>query len=84
MYKLIDGEICNVEKIEVVEIQNIIDATLAKAQPYIDGIASCSKQMEYCDAQINLYRAEISNLTEALDKELCRAIAPEKASILGF
>lgn len=83
-YKIVDGQLCKVEVIDAKEAQNIVEAALAKVEPLIGGIASCDAQIKKCEEQKARYKSEINNLTANLDKELFKAVSPEKATLLGF
>ena len=76
-YKVIDGVLY--KSVDTTGLHSQIDKVINEIQPYKDGIKQCEDQITQYNNQINTIIAN-----SGLDKEVVKAVAPDKANLLGF
>lgn len=76
-YKVIDGVLY--QEVDTTEIKERLETVVESVTPYKTGIEQCREQIKKYEEQISTIIAN-----SGLEKEVVRAIDPEKASFLGW
>lgn len=76
-YKLIDGILY--QAIDTAPVKAKLNSVIEQVRPYKEGIKQCEDQIEE-------YKKQIATIieTSGLNKEIAKAIDPEKADFLGL
>lgn len=76
-YKVIDGVLY--QSVDVSGFRDKLNTLVEQVRPYKEGIQQCRKQIEE-------YEIQITRIVQGsgLDKEIAKALDPEKASFLGM
>lgn len=76
-YKVIDGVLY--QSVDTAAIRDRMNSVMEQVRPYKDGI-------QQCENQIREYKEQITTIVQSsgLNREVVRALDPEKADFLGL